>query len=113
MPVAVWSGAPGRGRGPGGRRPWTASRRRTSHVACGMAASGASSLELAVVRVRISSKVCTMCTPPRLPAPPAHLTQQQSSRRAGADHQARWAGARVGEGSQLEVLERRWQGLGL
>ena len=69
------------------------------------------------VRVRTSSKVCTMCTPSRLPAPPAHFTQQRSSCKAGADHQASWAGAGGGEGSQLEVLEwreedvdmRRWQ----
>ena len=52
-----------------------------------------------------------MCTPSRLPAPPAHFTQRQSSCRAGADHQVRWAGARGGEGSKLEVLERCWRGL--
>ena len=73
-----------------------------------MMASGAASLGLTGVQVRISSKVCTMCTPSRLPAPPAHFTQQQSSCKAGADHQARWAGARGGGGgSELEVLE--WQ----
>ena len=51
-------------------------------------------------------KVCTMCTPSRLPAPPAHFTQRRSSSKAGADHQERWAGARKGEASELEVLER-------
>ena len=68
---------------------------------------------LAGVQVRISSNVCTMCTPSRLPAPPALWTQQRSSRKAGADHQARWAGAWGGEGLELEVLERRWWGLGV
>ena len=58
-----------------------------------MTASGAAPLGLAGVRVRISAKVCTMCTPSRRPAPLAHFTQQRSSRKAGADHQARWAGA--------------------
>ena len=99
-----------------------------------MVASGAASLGFAGVRAWISSKVCTMCTPSRLPARPAHFTQRRSSCKAGADHQARWAGARGGEGSEVEVLEwrgedvdirrwgawrrlgkreRRWQGLGL
>ena len=64
------------------------------------------------------SKLCTMCTPSRPPAPPAHFTQRRSTRKAGPDHQARWKGARGGEGSKLEVLEwreedvhmgRRWQ----
>ena len=91
----------------GGRRPWTASRRRTSHTACGMMASGAASFGSAGVRVRISSKVCTMCTPSCLPAPPAHFTQRRSSCKAGADHQARWAGALGGEASVPGVLERR------
>ena len=75
-----------------------------------------------------------MCTPSRLPAPPAHFTQWRSYCKAGADHQARWAGAWGGEGSELEVLEwreedvdlrrwrawrrlgereRRWRGLGV
>ena len=75
-----------------------------------------------------------MCTPSRFPAPPAHSTQQRSSCKAGADRQARWAGALGGEGSELEVLEwreedvdirqwwawrrlgereRRWRGLGV
>ena len=58
----------------GGRRSWTASWRRAFHAACGMVASGAASFRLAGVWVRISSKVCTMCTPSRLPAPPAHFT---------------------------------------
>ena len=89
------------------------SQRRASHAACSMAASGAALLGLAGPRVRISSKVCSMCTPSRLPAPPAHFTQRRSSRRAGADHQASWAGAGGGEGSELEVLERRWWGLGV
>ena len=71
-----------------------------------MMASGAASLGSAGVRVRTSSKVCTMCTPSRLPAPPAHFTQRRSSRNAGADHQARWAGAWGWEGSALGVLER-------
>ena len=96
----------------GRRRPWTASQRGASHAACGMAASGAASFGLAGVRVRISSKMCTMCTPSHLPAPPAHFTQRRSSRKAGADNQARWAGAWGGEGAQLEVLERWWRGLG-
>ena len=93
--------------------PWTASRRRTSHAACGMMAFGAASLRSAGVRVGISSKVCTMCTPSCLPAPPAHFTQRRSSCKAGADHQARWAGARGGEGSELEVLERRGEDVDL
>ena len=86
-------------------------------MACGMMASGAASLGSVGVRVRISSKVCTMVTPSRLPAPPAHFTQRRSSCKAGADHQARWGGAWGGEGSELEVLEwreenmdmRRWR----
>ena len=97
----------------GGRRPWTGSPRRASHAACGMMASGAALLGSAGVRVRISSKVCTMCTPSRLPAPPAHFTQQRSSCKAGADHQARSAGAWGGEGSELEVLERRGEDVDL
>ena len=83
------------------------------NAACGMAASGAVLLGWAGVRMRISSKVWIMCTPSRLPTPPAHFTQRRSSRRAGGDHQARWAGARGGGGSELEVLERRWQQLGV
>ena len=98
----------------GGRRPWSASRRRAYHAACGMAASGAVSLGFARVPVPIFSKVCTMCTPSRLPAPPAHFMQRWSSRKAVADHQARWEGAwGGGEGSELKVLERRWRGLGV
>ena len=115
MPGAGWSGATGgglRGCG-GGGRTWTTSRRRAFHAACGMASSGAALLGLAGVPVQISSKVCTMCTPSRLTAPPAHFTQQRSSCKAGADHQARWAGAWGGEGFELKVLERRWQGLGV
>ena len=54
-----------------------------------------------------------LCTPSRRPAPRAHFTQRQSSRKAGADHQARWAGAWGGKGCELEVPERRWQGLGV
>ena len=65
------------------------------------------------VRVRISSKVCTMCTPSCLPAPPAHFTQRQSSCKAGAHHQARWAGAFGGEGSVPGVLERRGEDVDL
>ena len=91
----------------GGRRPWSASRRRASHAACGMMASGAASLGLAGVRVRTSLKVCTICTPSCLHAPPAHFTQRRRSCKAGADHQARWAGAWGGEGSVPGVLERR------
>ena len=72
-----------------------------------MLASGAASLEIAGVRVRTSSKVCTMCTPSCLSAPPAHFSQRRSSCRAGGDHQARWAGAWGGEGSVPGVLERR------
>ena len=102
----------------GRQRPWTASRRRASHAACRMVASGAALLGLAGVRVRISSKVCTMCTPFRLPAPPAQFTQRRSSGKAGADHQARWTGAWRVAGCKLEFLEwreedvdmgRRWQ----
>ena len=99
-----------------------------------MMASGAASLGSTGLRVRTSLKVCTMCTPSRLPAPPAHFTQRRSSCKAGADHQARWAGAWGGEGSNLEFLEwreedvdlwrwrawrrlgereRRWRGLGV
>ena len=78
-----------------------------------MRASRAALLGLAVMRLRISSKPCPMCTPSRRPAPPAHFTQRQSPRKAGADHQARWAGAWGGKGSELEVLERRWPELGL
>ena len=48
-----------------------------------------------------------MCTSSRLPAPPAHFTQRRSSCKAGADHQARWAGVSGGEGSEIEVLEWR------
>ena len=94
-----------------GGRPWTASRKRASHAVCGMAASGAASLGLTRVRVRISSQVCTICTPARLPAPPAHFGQQQSSRKAGVDHQARWAGSCWGEGSELDVRRWRWRQL--
>ena len=99
-----------------------------------MMASGAASFGSAGVRVHTSSKVCTMCTPTRLLAPPAHFTQRQSSCKAGADHQARWAGARGGRspssrswsgggrtwtcggggnGDALGERERRWRGLGL
>ena len=48
-----------------------------------------------------------MCTPSRLPNPLAHFTQRRSSCKAGADHKAKWAQAWGGEGSELEVLERR------
>ena len=65
---------------------------------CRLAASEAALLGLAGVRVRISSKVCTMCTNSRLPAPPAYFTQRRSFRKAGADHQARSAGAWGGGG---------------
>ena len=65
------------------------------------------------VLVRTSSKVCTMCTPSRLPAAPAHFTQRQSSCKVGADHQASWAGARGGEGSVLGVLVRRAENVDL
>ena len=54
-----------------------------------------------------------MCTPSRLPTPPADFTQRRSSCKAGADHQARWAGAWGGEGSELEVLERRGEDMDL
>ena len=77
-------------------------------------ASGAASLGLAGVRVRTSSKVCTMCTPSCLPAPPARFTQRRRSCKAGADHQARLAGARGGgEGSVPGVLERRGEDVDL
>ena len=78
-----------------------------------MMASRADSLGSAGVRVRIASKVCTMCTPSRLFAPQAHFTQRQSSCKAGADHQERWAGARGGEGSVPGVLERRGEDVDL
>ena len=97
----------------GGRRPWTTSRRRASHAACRMAASGLASFGLAGIRVQIFSKVCTKCTLSRLPAPSAHFTQRQSSRKVGADHHGRWAGAWGGEGSELEVLKGQWGGQGL
>ena len=88
-----------------------------------MMASGGASLGSAGVRVRTSSKVYTMCTPSRLRAPPALFTQRRSSCNARPDHQARWAWAWGGEGSEFRVLERRredvglrwsrgWQGLG-
>ena len=75
-------------------------------------ASGAASLGSAGVWVRTSPKVCTMCTPSCLPAPPAHFTQRRSSCKAGADYQARWAGAWGGEGSVPGVLERQGGGRG-
>ena len=78
-----------------------------------MMASGAASLVFAGVRVRTSSKVCTMCTPSCLPVPPAHFTQRRSSCRAGGDHQARWAGARGGEGSVPVVVVRRGEDVDL
>ena len=77
------------------------------HAACGMAAPRAAPFGLAGMRVRFSWKVSTMCTPSRLPAPPAHFTQRRSSCRAGADHNARWAGDWGGKGSELLVLERQ------
>ena len=64
------------------------------------------------VRVRTSSKVCSMCTPSCLPAPPAHFTQRRSSYKVGADHEARCAGAWGGEGSMPGVLERGGGGRG-
>ena len=76
-------------------------------------ASGAASLGSAGLRVHTSSKACTMCTPPCLPAPPAHFTQRRSSCKAGADHQARWAGALGEEGSMPGVLERRGEDVDL
>ena len=76
-------------------------------------ASGAASLGSAGMRVRTSSKVCTMFTPSRLSAPPAHFTQRRSSCKAGAEKQARWAGAWGQEGSELEVLERRGEDVDL
>ena len=84
-----------------------------SHAACAMMASRAASLGSAGVRVRIPSKVCTMFIPSCLPAPPAGFTQQRSSCKAGADHQARWAGAWGGEGSVPGVLERRGEDVDL
>ena len=109
----VWSHRRRVSRGGWGRRPWTAARMRASLAACGMTASGAACCGLAGVGMRISSKVYTMFTPSRLPAPPAHLIQRRSSRKAGADHQARWAGPWGGKGSGLEVLERPRRGLGV
>ena len=78
-----------------------------------MMASGAASLGSAGVRMRISSKMCTMCTPSRLFAPPAHFTQRRSSCKEGADHEARWAGAWRGEGSVPGVLERQGEDVDL
>ena len=78
-----------------------------------MIASGGASLGSAWVQVRISWKVCTMCTRSRLFPPPAHFTQRRSSCKAGADHEARWAGARGGEGSVPGVLERRGEDVDL
>ena len=43
----------------------------------------------------------------------AHFNRRRSSRRAEVDHQATSGGGRGGEGSELEVLERRWRGLGV
>ena len=100
-------------RGVGGAEALDRIPEESFHAACGMAASGAATSRLAGLQVRISSKVCTMCTPSRLPAPPALFTQRRSSRRAVADHHPRWAGALGGEGSELEVLELRWRGLGV
>ena len=54
-----------------------------------------------------------MYTPSRLPAPPAHFTQRQSSCKAGADHLARWAGAFGGEGSVPGFLKRRGEDVDL
>ena len=64
------------------------------------------------------------CAPPRrcapcapllaFPLPRAYFSQRRSSCKAGADHQARWAGARGGgEGSELEVHERRGEDVDL
>ena len=78
-----------------------------------MMASGAASLGSAGVRVRTSSKVCTMCTPSRLPAPPAHFTQRRSSCNVGAEHQASWAEAWGENGSALGILERRGEDVNL
>ena len=78
-----------------------------------MTASGAALLGLAGVRMRISLKVCIMCTSSRRPAPLAHFTERPSSQKAGADNQARWAGARGGEGCEHGVLERQWRRLGV
>ena len=60
--------------------------------------SRAASLGCVEVRVRMSSKMCTMCTQSRLPAPPAHFNQRRSSRRLGSDHQVGWAGPGGGGG---------------
>ena len=57
--------------------------------------------------MRTTLKICTVCTSSRLAAPPAHSTQRRSSCKAGADNQARWAGAWGGKGSELEALEWR------
>ena len=67
-----------------------------------MVASGAGSLGLAGVRLQISSKVCIMCTPSRLSAPPAHFTH---GRPPGEVDVGLGRG-----GSKLEVLE--WGGGG-
>ena len=118
--VAGWGGgADGPSLGVGGLEPLAeglggvGGAEALDRIACGMMASGAASLGSAGVRVRTSSKVCPMCTPSRLPAPPAHFTQRQSSCKAGADHQARWVGAPGGEGSVLGVLERRGEDVDL
>ena len=100
-PLAEGSG------GVGGAEALDRVARRAPHAACGMVASRAASLGFPGVRARISLKVCTMCTPSRLPAPSANFTQHRSSCKAGADRQARWAGAWGVGGSELEVLEWR------
>ena len=49
-------------------------------------------------------------TPARSPGP---LHPAAELPRGGADHQARWVGARGAEGLEYEVLERQWLGLGV
>ena len=44
---------------------------------------------------------------------PGLFTQRRGSCKAGADHQAKWAGAWGGEGSELGVLERRGEDVDL
>ena len=78
-----------------------------------MMASGAASLGSAGVRVRISSKECTMCTPSCLPAPPAHSTQRRSSCKAEQTTRRGGRGPGGQERSGPGVLERRGEDVDL
>ena len=78
-----------------------------------MMASGTALLGSAGVRVRTSSKVCTMCTPSRLPAPPAHFTEQRRSCKARGGPPGEVGGGLGGGGSVPGVLERRGEDVDL